>query len=287
MMIFHIQWDNILNIKLLDIFQVLLTIKGRLKMQELFSNYTDLEMGLRGMIVFLRSHYAYFGLGDDHKWYRVDDNVCQSIGIGRWYDVLLTMIYMKGVPIGLIYEDYQFADLSLYNIEVLFLEKVVYHCSRNGIDEAGILENCFDYSINPVKHLCSDLEQEIECLNCTMLKTAKKICDFCGFDPSENEWTCKECNFENSGTVLMCDLCDQVRFTINQPIFTCEICKKEVYFRFCTTCDVLKCCKCEKNITVVQTLICNKCKERTKEGFCNSCQNSDMLCKTCSKDHGF
>ncbi|OMJ92926.1 hypothetical protein SteCoe_4270 [Stentor coeruleus] len=281
-MIFQIMWPFAAEPNLLNILQVMVSLQGKIKMNEIFSGDSDIEMGLKGMIVFLNNHYVYFGIGEDFRWYRVDDSLCQTIGVGRWYDVLLLLLLMKGTPVGLIYEECHVADLSLYKIELLYLEKIVCNCSNNASGDAGALENSPKISINPVKHLCSENTGEIECVNCNAKKRVGLKCDLCGFNPNEGNWMCKSCRRRNDEMVLMCDYCDDIRFRTPCELDRCT-CGQAKFSRFCIKCNIIaECNNCKKPINVVQSSFCALCKSNCRDGHCESCKNEKMLCKSCS-----
>ena len=282
--IFQIHWENYYDPSPVNLLQVLLSLKGTLKMSELYSEAPEVEVGLKGMVVFLRNHYAYFGLGEDNRWYRVDDNLCYTIGIGRWYDVLLILLYMKGIPVGMIYEEFHVADLSLYRIEMLYLEKTVYNCMGD-IQQVGNLETFADFSINPVKKLCGENLQQIECVSCRRSKDVGEVCTFCGFDPNLMEWLCEKCLKVNDGVVLMCDWCDNIRYPLPVSIERCSECLKEGNLRFCIDCDfICECGKCRKKITAMQSMFCRMCKEISKDGYCENCKMYEIHCKKCSNE---
>ena len=280
--IFQISWENFYDPNPVNLLQVLLSLKGTLQMSELYSEAPEIEVGLKGMIVFLRNHYAYFGLGDDHKWYRVDDNLCYTIGSGRWYDVLLMLLYMKGVPVGLIYEEFHFADLSLYKIEILYLEKTVYSCSEE-IQQVGTLDTFAEYSMNPLKTLGGGSgKREIKCVNCENSKGMGEVCGFCKFDPNLIEWLCESCLKINDGIVLMCDWCDKIRYPLPVCVNRCPQCFKEKNLRFCIDCDfICQCTKCTKKITAVQSMFCRNCRDICKYGYCENCKSYEMYCRKC------
>lgn len=281
-MIFQISWENYYSPKLVNLLQVLISLKGNLSMEELFDEAEEISMGLRGMIVFLQNHYAYFAMGNDFRWYRVDDDLCQSIGIGRWYDVLLIMLFMKGVPVGLIYEEFHVADLSLYKLELLHLEKTVYSCINTSYQEAGSLELYADYSINPVKKLSGNPSGQVDCVNCKFPKEIGEICTFCNFNPQETDWKCKKCQKLNDGFPLLCDWCDNIRFKIPFSQENCGKCKREKEFRVCLICDfVCMCEKCKKKISPAQNIYCRQCKEICRDGYCRNCEKYEMVCKKC------
>ena len=94
---------------------------------------------------------------------------------------------MKGVPLGLIYEECYVADLSLYKIELLYLEKVVYNSVQREHVELGIFETNHLISINPVSLLSTNIGGEIECVYCRQKKNIGEKCNYCGFDPFEEE----------------------------------------------------------------------------------------------------
>lgn len=280
-MIFQLDWES-KTPKLLNILQVLISFQGTIAMSKVFKGDNPIEMGLKGLIVYLNSHYVYFGIGQNSRWYRVDDNLCQTIGLGRWYDVLLLILLTKSIPVGLIYEDSHISDLSLYKIELLYLEKVVYTSLKEDINEAGILETHYKDSINPTMFLCR-ATGEIDCINCNNKKQIGQTCELCKFDPNEDKWICQNCNENNDGMILMCDYCDDVRFKIPSGLFECT-CGAQMFFKFCKECDVMtKCKKCNKNICVVQTICCVKCKKICRDGYCDGCKTYDMICKRCKK----
>lgn len=280
-MIFQIMWPFAAP-KLLSILQVMISLQGKIKMNEIFSGDSDIEMGLKGMIVFLNNHYVYFGIGEDFRWYRVDDSLCQTIGVGRWYDVLLLLLLMRGTPVGLIYEECHVADLSLYKIELLYLEKVVCNCTDKVHDDAGALEHSPKESINPVKHLCGENTGEINCVNCDAKKKVGQICSCCGFDPNEGNWICKMCSKKNDEMVLMCDYCNEIRFKAPCELDSCT-CGQPMFSRFCKKCNIItECIKCKKSINVVQSSFCASCRINCRDGRCESCNTEKMLCKGCS-----
>jgi hypothetical protein len=205
LMIFQVLWQDYYSPSLIYVLQVLLSLTGKIELSQIFEG-TNLEVGLKGMIVYLNNHYVYFGIGEDFRWYRVDDDVCQTVGIGRWYDVILILIFMKGLPVGLIYEENFACDLTLYQIETLYLENVVYVSSLNQSQDAGTLELYPEHSINPVKYLASEKSDRIldegihgdylpdhliqetfyalhthekKCRNCSRLSPDEPICNHC------------------------------------------------------------------------------------------------------------
>ncbi|OMJ67392.1 hypothetical protein SteCoe_35460 [Stentor coeruleus] len=278
-MIFQLDWES-KTPKLLNILQVLISLQGIISMSKIFKGDNPIEMGLKGLIVYLNNHYVYFGIGQDSLWYRVDDNLCQTIGLGRWYDVLLLILLTKSIPIGLFYEDSHVSDLSLYKIELLYLEKTVYTSEKNNSNEAGTLENEYKDSINPSSFLCKSTG-EIDCINCSEKKQIGQVCSVCQFDPNENDWVCQKCNKINEGMILMCDYCDDVRFKIPINTLDCS-CGMQLNFKYCKKCDALtKCQKCKKSICVVQSAFCVKCKKNCRDGYCDGCKTYDMLCRSC------
>jgi mRNA-degrading endonuclease RelE of RelBE toxin-antitoxin system len=283
MIIFQVAWENIFKVELYQILHFAISLQGKIRIDELFDQESDLEMGLQGLIVYLNGHYVYFTLGEDFYWYKIDDNLCHLVGAGRWYDVLVNLIYMKGIVVGLIYEELHIADLSLYRLEMLFLEKIVDYLYLNGSNEAGIMDTLYDYAVNPSKALnSSHNNEEIPCVYCEKNKKVGQICSYCGFDPKQTQWTCEACNRQNSGLNFMCDFCDGFRFNVPTQSTPCFTCHAEISNRICVKCDILfNCQNCRKPKTPFQSCFCARCKKPCRDGHCKDDQSDEMVCIEC------
>lgn len=282
MIIFAVAWENIHKIELFHILHFAISLQGKIRMDEIFDMDSDLEMGLQGLIVFLKGHYVYYTLSDDFFWYKIDDNLCHLVGAGRWYDVLVNLIYLKGIIVGLIYEELNIADLSLYRLELLYLEKVVLDAYVTHNKEAGVMDAYWDFAINPHKALNMIPDNEIPCVYCETPKKVGAICTLCGFNPNDLIWICSACKKENSGLNFMCDYCDNNRFEIGLGDKNCLTCHKEMPFRICSKCDILFICKkCKDPKTPFQSCFCFKCKEPCRDGHCKKDNCDDMVCLKC------
>ena len=281
--IFAVTWENIYKIELYHILHFAISLQGKIRIDEIFDMDSDLEMGLQGLIVFLKGHYVYYTLSDDFFWYKIDDNMCHLVGAGRWYDVLVNLIYLKGIIVGLIYEELNIADLSLFRLELLFLEKLVLDAYYTHNKEAGIMDAYWDFAINPHKALTKAVYDEIPCVYCETPKKVGGICSLCGFDPNQITWICSACTENNSGLNFMCDYCEKNRFEIAVPPYrNCLTCHKEMPFKICPKCDILYICKkCNSPKTPFQSCFCSKCKEPCRDGHCKKDNCDDMVCIRC------
>ena len=283
MMIFHVFWDDTYNIKLLKILQFCVALQGKIKLSEIFDEVTsEEEMGLVGLIVFLNNHYVYFTLGEDFFWYKIDDNLCFLVGAGRWYDVILNLLYMKGIIVGLIYEELHVTDLSLYRFELLLLEKIVYSTIVTQNNELGLMDTLFEKVINPKIELKPS--SRTRCIFCNEDKVVGRRCDFCSFDPMETEWICPSCHLVNSQFTFMCDKCNKRRIDVWKHERTCITCKREVKWAICEKCDILfKCSLCNKEKTPLQSCFCAKCKKSCRDGYCKEDESYNMICLICKE----
>jgi hypothetical protein len=281
MMIFHVSWDDTYNIELLRILQFCISLQGKISLNEMFDEVnSEQEMGLVGLIVFLNNHYVYFTLGEDFFWYKIDDSMCFLVGAGRWYDVILNLLYMKGIIVGLIYEELQATDLSLYRIELLILEKIVYTTILTLNNEVGIMDNLFDQVINPRIQLKPSTKTN--CIFCDNEKILGRQCDFCSFDPNHTEWICEKCNFTNSQFTFMCDKCNHRRIDVWKTPRQCITCSTEIMWAICEKCDILfECSICKKKKTPLQSCFCAKCKKSCRDGYCKDDESYNMICLMC------
>ena len=283
MMIFHVFWDDTYNIELLRILQFCLALQGKIKLSEIFDEVSsEQEMGLVGLIVFLNNHYVYYTLGEDFFWYKIDDNLCFLVGAGRWYDVILNLLYMKGIIVGLIYEELFVTDLSLYRIELLLLEKIVYTTILTLNNEVGIMDTFYDRVINPKIKLRPS--SKTRCIFCDEDKNVGDSCGFCSFDPRETEWICEGCSLVNSQFTFMCDSCNRKRIDVWKNPRICITCNREIMWAICETCDILfQCSICSKKKTPLQSCFCAKCKKTCRDGYCKEDQSYRMICLMCKE----